>query len=102
MVEEKEYLQITLTKIELPKNKLIKWLYWKIYFKVWCIYRPKFLAWFFGGLYNLCEKFLSNERETVRKHEQKEKDCSTCKHRDLSGMQKPCLSCFDDANWEQS
>jgi len=44
----KEYLQITISKKEAPKTKFGKWFYWKVYWNVWCIWKPKFLAWFFG------------------------------------------------------
>jgi len=46
----KEVLQITLTKAKVPNTKLGKWWYWKIYWKVWQIWRPKLLAKIFGGL----------------------------------------------------
>jgi len=46
----KEVLQITISKTKLPKSKLGKWLYWNLYWRVWKIWRPKFLAWFFKGL----------------------------------------------------
>jgi len=47
---EKEILQITISKRKLPKSKFGKWLYWKIWFRVWGIWRPRFSAWFFGAL----------------------------------------------------
>ena len=53
-----EILQITISKREAPKTKLGRWFYWRVWFKIWGIWRPKFLSWFFG-------LFLS--KETKRK-----------------------------------
>ena len=44
----KEVLQITILQGKEFKTKFGKWFYWRIWFKVWGIYKPKFLAWFFG------------------------------------------------------
>jgi len=49
----KEILQITLTKQKTPKSKLGKWLFWKIYFPVWKVWRPKMLAKFYWFMSNL-------------------------------------------------
>jgi len=47
----KEILQITLSKQKAPKTKLGKWFYWKIYFKVWKIWKPRLMSKFYHGLY---------------------------------------------------
>lgn len=50
MKDNKKILQITLSKRKIPKTKFGKWLYWKVWFQIWSIWRPHFIAWFFGGL----------------------------------------------------
>ena len=52
MKDDKEILQITISKRKVPKSKFGKWLYWNIWFTIWGIWRPRFLAWLFGGLSN--------------------------------------------------
>ena len=47
MKKEKDTLQITISKAKVPRSKFGNWFYWQIYWQIWCIYRPKFLAWFF-------------------------------------------------------
>ena len=42
-----EHLEITFSKRKALKTKFGKWFYWNIYWKIWCIWRPRFLAWFF-------------------------------------------------------
>ena len=48
----KDILQITISKQKIPKSKFGHWWFWNIYWKVWKIWRPKFLAWMFRGLAN--------------------------------------------------
>ena len=55
---DKEILEITISKSKKLKTKFGTWFYWKVWFKVWSIWKPKFLSWFFG-------LFLS--KETKRK-----------------------------------
>jgi hypothetical protein len=45
-----EYLQITIRKHRKPKTKLGYWWYWKIWFPVWYIWRPKVLSKFYYGM----------------------------------------------------
>ena len=58
-MEEKEkdhiggYYKMTFSKLNVPKNRILKWLFWNVYWKVWNIWRPSFLAWFFNKLSNL-------------------------------------------------
>lgn len=60
-----EYLQITITPMKVPKNKILRWLFWNIYWKVWNIWKPKFLAWFYGGIANFLKKRLPDEDKNV-------------------------------------
>ena len=46
----KEVLQITLTNVKTPKSKLGKWLYWKIYWPIFKVWKPRMLAKFYGAL----------------------------------------------------
>lgn len=47
------------------------------------------------------EKILSNERKSVRKHEQNEKLCSNCKYGTLLKSEFPCNICNKALNeWE--
>ena len=55
---KKGYWKMTITPIKAPQNKIIKWLFWNIYWKVWNILRTKMLAWIFGKLADICEKVL--------------------------------------------
>ena len=45
---EKEILQITLTRAKERKTRFGRWFHNRFWFKIWGIYRPRFLAWFFG------------------------------------------------------
>jgi len=56
----KEVLQITLTKRRLSKNKLVRW-FQNLWFQIWCIYRPKIMSKFYGGIYHLMLKMMSEE-----------------------------------------
>lgn len=58
---EEEYLKITVTPMRVPKNKIIRYLFWNIYWRVWKIWKPKFLAWFYGGLANWFEKHFPDQ-----------------------------------------
>jgi hypothetical protein len=64
----KEVLQITFKKAKVPDSKLGKWFYWKIYWKVWQIWRPKMLAKFYGALSNFIFALMPKaEREKILK-----------------------------------
>lgn len=40
-------LQITITKVKLPKSRMLRYLYLKVWFPIWNIWRPKMLAKFY-------------------------------------------------------
>jgi hypothetical protein len=64
----KEVLQITFTKAKVPKSKIRKWFYWNVYWRVWKIWKPHFLAKFYWGLSNLILALLPKaEREKALK-----------------------------------
>lgn len=65
---EKEVLQITLSKSKAPTSKLGKWWYWKIYFPIWNIWRPKMMAKVYMGLSNFILMLIpKSEREKILK-----------------------------------
>jgi hypothetical protein len=60
----KEVLQITITRGKQPKTQIGKWLFWKIYWPIWKIQRPKLLSKFYYGLSNFILYLLpKKERE---------------------------------------
>jgi len=58
----KEVLQITISERKAPKTKLGKWFYWKVWFQVWRIWRPKMLSKFYKAMSNLMLLPLSKEK----------------------------------------
>ena len=65
---EKEVLQITFTTRKAPKTKFGRWLYWKVWFQFWHIWRPRQLSKFYGALSTLFLSFLPKEkREEILK-----------------------------------
>jgi hypothetical protein len=46
----KEVLQITITKAKSPTSKLGKWWYWKIYWPIFKVWKPRMLAKIYGAL----------------------------------------------------
>ena len=64
----KEVLQITLTNAKTPKSKLGKWLYWKIYWPIFKVWKPRMLAKIYGALAIVALSFLpKQEREKLLK-----------------------------------
>ena len=64
----KESLQITISKAKTPKTKLGKWLYWKIYWKIFKIWKPRILAKIYGALALVALSLLpKSEREKLLK-----------------------------------
>jgi len=57
----KEVLQITISKAKTPKSKLGKWWYWKIYWPIFKIWKPRMLAKIYGALAIVALSFLSKE-----------------------------------------
>lgn len=51
--EEKGHWEITITPVKVPQNKIIKWLFWEVYWRVWKVWRLNLLAWVFGKLADL-------------------------------------------------
>ena len=60
-MKDEGYFEITIEPMQTPKNKYLNWMFWNIYWKVWNIWRPKFLAWFFLGLFNFFDKRMNND-----------------------------------------
>ena len=58
----KEVLQITISERKAPKTKFGRWLYWKVWFQVWSIWRPKVMSKIFKALSNLMLLPLSKEK----------------------------------------
>ena len=64
----KEILQITIEEHKEPKSKLGKWFYWKIWYKIWYIYRVRLKSWFYGGVSNMMLKMMPEaKREELLK-----------------------------------
>jgi len=64
----KESLVITFSKRKLPKTKFGKWFFWKIYFKIWCIWRPLMISKICWALSELILKMLpKKQREELLK-----------------------------------
>lgn len=64
----KEVLQITISKTKAPKTKLGKWFYWKVYFPIWRIWRPKMLSKIYWAISEGILKILpKSEREKLLK-----------------------------------
>ena len=59
--DEEEYLVLEFKPMKVPKNKILKWLFWNVYWQVWKIWRPTFLAWFYGGIADWIEKRIPEE-----------------------------------------
>lgn len=67
-IKMKEVLQITLSKVKAPTSKLGKWWYWKIYWPVFKIWKPKMLAKLYGALSTVALSIMSEaEREKALK-----------------------------------
>lgn len=49
------YFKMTFKKLRVPKNKLLKWFFWNVYWKVWNIWKPKMLSKFYWWLFNSCD-----------------------------------------------
>ena len=58
----KEILQITISKRKAPKTKFGRWFYWKVWFQVWSIWRPRVLAKFYGSLSNIFLSLIPKEK----------------------------------------
>jgi len=51
MEEEKQhYLIMSVEPMKIPQNKVLKWLFWNVYWKVWKVWRNRLLAIFFHFL----------------------------------------------------
>ena len=65
---EKDLLLITFEKPKEFKTKFGRWWYWKIWFPVWFIFRPRVLSKFYWCMSELSLRMLPKaEREKVRK-----------------------------------
>jgi hypothetical protein len=72
---ENKVLQITITKVKLPKLKILRYMYLNIWFRFWNIWRPKMLAKFYEFATLLMLSLLSKEkRELVIKELNEEID----------------------------
>ncbi len=50
MKKDEGYFVMKLTLIKPPKNKILKWLFWNVYWAVWNCWRPRMRAKFFWFL----------------------------------------------------
>lgn len=62
---ENKVLQITITKVKLPKSKIIKYLYLKVWFPFWNIWRPKMLSNFYKFITLLLLSLLPKEKRKL-------------------------------------
>jgi hypothetical protein len=46
-INKEGYWEITLTPLKIPQNRIKKWLFWNIYWRVWYIWKPFFLSRFY-------------------------------------------------------
>jgi len=66
---KKEYLEITLTPIKIPKNRILRWLYWNVYWRIWEIGRPLLI----GKIYYLLGKILKVINKKLERYLNKSK-----------------------------
>jgi hypothetical protein len=64
----KEILQITISKHKAPTSKFGKWFYWKIWFRVWYIWKPKVMSKIYKALSTVMLSMLPKaKREEILK-----------------------------------
>ena len=54
------YFVMTITPLKVPKNKVLQWIFWNVYWRVWKVWRLKLIAFIFGELVKIFDKIRSN------------------------------------------
>jgi len=70
----KEYLQVTISKRKGPRTKIGRWLFWRIYWPVWKVWRPNVLSKIFFAISQFFLLLLPKEEREKLKKEYEEID----------------------------